>query len=228
MVFVTFFLPEGGSRDRFAFNQRLWTDAAGRAVGCGMSTFNDSYKGVPPWDIGRPQREFVGLADREEVKGDLIDVGCGTGEHAIFFASKGHRVLGVDSAPIAIERARAKAAQRGSEAEFIVWDALELPSLGRKFHTAVDSGLFHVFPDPERAAYVASLSGVIHPGGRCLMLCFSDEEPTDWGGPRRVSRKEIQDSFSVGWRVDYIRPARFESTFHADGGRAWLTSATRL
>ncbi len=193
-----------------------------------MSSFNDSYRGVPPWDIGRPQREFVKLVDRGEVEGDVIDLGCGTGEHAIFFASRGHRALGVDSAPLAIEKAKAKAAHSGSRAEFLTWDALDLPSLGRKFHTAVDSGLFHVFPDPERVAYVRSLSGILLPGGKYLMLCFSDAEPTDWGGPRRVSRNEIEESFSKGWRIGYIRPARFESSFHADGGRAWLTSVTKL
>jgi predicted RNA methylase len=52
-----------------------------------MSFFNESYRGIPPWDIGHPQREFVNLSDRGEVKGDVIDIGCGTGENAIFFAS---------------------------------------------------------------------------------------------------------------------------------------------
>jgi 2-polyprenyl-3-methyl-5-hydroxy-6-metoxy-1,4-benzoquinol methylase len=61
-----------------------------------MNFFNESYRGLPPWDIGRPQKEFVALSEKGKVNGDIIDVGCGTGEHAIFFASKGHRVLGVD------------------------------------------------------------------------------------------------------------------------------------
>ena len=193
-----------------------------------MSSFNDSYKGVPPWDIGRPQAEFVRLADSGGVKGELIDIGCGTGEHAMFFASRGHNVLGVDSAPLAIEKAELKAAERRSSAKFQVFDALDLASLGRRFDSALDSGLFHVFPDRERKSYVKSLAAVLRPGGKYLMLCFSDKEPKDWGGPRRVSRKEIEDSFSDSWRVDFIQPARFESTFNPDGGRAWLSSITRL
>jgi SAM-dependent methyltransferase len=170
----------------------------------------------------------VRLAERGEVKGDVVDAGCGTGEHSIFFASRGHRVLGVDSAPLAIERAKAKASQRGSTAEFVVADALDLGRLGRRFDAAIDSGLFHVFPDGERAAYVRSLASALRPGGKCFVLCFSDREPTDWGGPRRVSRQEIEDAFSEGWRLDYVRPAGFESRFHDDGGHAWLSSATRL
>jgi len=193
-----------------------------------LSSFNDSYRGVPPWDIGRPQREFVKLAESGEVRGELIDVGCGTGEHAIYFASRGHKVLGVDSAPLAIEKARLKAAERGSSAEFKVCDALHMDALDRKFHTAIDSGLFHIFPDRERRAYVRSLAEAVVPGGKFFMLCFSDMEPVDWGGPRRISRGEIEGSFSAGWRVDFVRQATFESTFHQDGGKAWLSSVTRL
>jgi SAM-dependent methyltransferase len=192
-----------------------------------LSSFNDMYRGIPPWDIGRPQPEFVRVAESGEVVGDVIDVGCGTGEHALLFASKGYRTLGVDSAPLAIEKAKAKASQRGSKAEFQVADALRLSALGRKFGTAIDSGLFHVFPDAERDKYLASLASVLTPGSKLFMLCFSDREPTDWGGPRRISKEEILDCFSVGWRVDQIHTARFASMFHDKGGKAWMSKITR-
>ncbi len=193
-----------------------------------MSFFNSAYRGTPPWDIGRPQREFVKLANVGKVKGDVIDVGCGTGENAMFYASRGHKVLGVDSSPLAIAKAKAKADQRRSTAEFVVADALDLPSLKRTFHTAVDSGLFHVFSDSERAVFARSLRGILVPGGKYFMLCFSDREPADWGGPRRVSREEIRHTFSHGWRVDSIRPARFEAYQLGLGGHAWLSSLTRV
>ncbi|MBI3840616.1 MAG: class I SAM-dependent methyltransferase [Thaumarchaeota archaeon] len=193
-----------------------------------MATFNDAYRGAPPWDIGRPQREFVALEGKGEVRGDVVDLGCGTGEQAIFFSSKGHRVLGLDSAPIAIAKAKEKATLRGSKAEFLEHDALELPSLGKKFDTATDCALFHVFPDQERARYVRSVSEVVRTGGRYLMLCFSEKEPTDWGGPRRVSQAEIRQAFSDGWRVDYINPGRLETTLHKGGGEAWVAALTRL
>jgi SAM-dependent methyltransferase len=189
--------------------------------------FNSAYLGVPPWDIGRPQREFVKLAEAGEIRGVVIDVGCGTGEHSIFLASLGHPTLGVDAAPLAIQKAKAKASSRRSKAEFIVADALDLETLERRFDTAVDCGLFHVFSDADRKAYVKSLASVLKPGGRYFMLCFSDDEPDFWGGPRRVSKAEIFESFSDGWRVDFIRPARFETFNGPDGGRAWLAGATK-
>jgi len=193
-----------------------------------LSFFNEAYRGVPPWDIGRPQGEFVKLSDEGKVKGDVIDVGCGTGENAMLFASKGHKVLGVDSSPLAIEKAKSKAKQRKSPAEFFVANALDLASVGRKFDAAIDCGLFHVFSDRERVSFAKSLWGVLNPGGAYFMLCFSDREPSDWGGPRRVTKEEIRKTFSSDWRVDWIRPARFESQYHDEGGHAWLSSITRL
>ena len=170
---------------------------------------------------------FAKLAASEDLGDEIIDVGCGTGEHAMLFASSGYNVLGVDSAPVAIEKARTKASERGLKVEFMVADALHLAELHRQFDVAIDSGLFHVFSDRERLAYVESLRAVLRPRGRYYMLCFSDKEPAGWGGPRRVLKREILTSFSDGWHVDYVRPARFESASHGRGGEAWFSKVTK-
>jgi len=192
------------------------------------AAFNESYRGSPPWDIGHPQAEFVRLASEGEIKGKVLDVGCGTGENAMLFAGLGLDVWGVDAAPLAIDMAKRKAAGRGAEVTFEVRDALRLDEIHEKFDTITDSGLFHVFPDAQRAIFAQSLRSALHVGGTYFMLCFSDKEPSGWGGPRRVSKEEIRTTFAEGWRVDWIRAARFESKFHADGGLAWLSSTTSV
>ncbi len=83
-----------------------------------------------PWDIGRPQQAFVRLADRGLLGGRVLDAGCGTGEHALPAASRGADALGVDISPLAIERARGKAAERGVTARFEVGDLLDPGRLG--------------------------------------------------------------------------------------------------
>ena len=64
----------------------------------------------------------------------------------------------MDVAAAAIERARQKAAQRGLDARFVVGSVLDLSSLGQRFDTVIDSGLFHVLEDDDRSASVAGSS----------------------------------------------------------------------
>ncbi len=190
--------------------------------------FDTSYRtGTPPWDIGRPQAAFVRLLETGQIRGHVLDVGCGTGEHALMAAAAGFTATGIDTAPTAIARAREKAVERSLEVRFEVGDALDLSGLGRRFDTVLDCGLFHVFDDDDRARFVASLGGVVVPGGRYFMLCFSDRQPGDWG-PRRVRRDELRQSFADGWRVDSIEETVLEITISPEGAQAWLASFTRV
>jgi cyclopropane fatty-acyl-phospholipid synthase-like methyltransferase len=191
-----------------------------------MDFFDSAYRGQPPWDIGRPQKEFVELVRMGEITGSVLDLGCGTGEHALFFAEEGYEVWGIDSAPLAIRKAKEKASARGLPAHFLVLDARDLPRLTRKFDTATDSGFFHTLTDEDRLVFVDNLAAVLPHGGKYFMLCFSDLEPGGYG-PRRITQQEIRDSFRDGWFINYIRSAVFESRTRAEGPRAWLSSISK-
>jgi cyclopropane fatty-acyl-phospholipid synthase-like methyltransferase len=118
-------------------------------------------------------------------------------------------------------------------ATFLVMDALTLKDWSERFDHLIDSGLFHVFSDDDRRRYVDGLASVLKPGGRLFLLCFSDEEPGTQG-PRRVSRKEIEVAFAEGWKVESIKPTRFEVrpnlkdfTFSEGGPKAWFAGIRR-
>jgi SAM-dependent methyltransferase len=198
----------------------------GPSAGRSIEEFDALYSGTPPWDIGRPQPAFVRAADAGRFRGRFLDVGCGTGEHALLAASLGLEAIGVDAAPTAIALAQAKAADRGLTATFLVADALDLGNLGQSFDTVVDSGLFHVFDDADRARYVASLSTAVAPGGTYLMLCFSERQPGDWG-PRRVTEAEIRASFAEGWTVESVEPVTMDVNILPEGVAGWLSSIRR-
>jgi SAM-dependent methyltransferase len=182
----------------------------------------------PPWDIGRPQQAFERLADGGLLSGRLLDAGCGTGEHVLLAAAHGADATGVDISARAIARARAKAAERGVTARFEIADVLNLGQLGTTFDTVIDSGVFHVFDDADRARYVASLASVLRQGGHCYLACFSDRQPGDWG-PRRVTKDELRAAFSDGWSVTSIEA----DTFAINPGmptpsvQAWLAAIQR-
>jgi SAM-dependent methyltransferase len=193
----------------------------------GPEEFDAMYAGAPPWDIGRPQPAFLELADAHALQGQVLDVGCGTGEHALMAASHGLEATGIDAAPAAIAIAEAKARKRGINARFVVWNALELAALDQQFDSVLDSGLFHVFDDDDRARFVESLAAATRPGARYDMLCFSDRQPGDWG-PRRVSQDEIRAAFARGWRVESIEAARFDVTIDPGGVQAWRALMRRI
>ena len=182
-----------------------------------------------PWDIGRPQPAFARLADKGLLSGRMLDAGCGSGEHALLAAARGADVVGVDISPRAIERARHKAAERGLAVRFEVADALSLDGLGLTFDTVVDSGLFHVFDDADRARYVTSLASVLPPGGTCYLMCFSERQPGAMG-PRRVRQEELRTAFSDGWDVTAIAAEAFEVNpgLGTPTAQAWLATIRRI
>jgi len=186
--------------------------------------FESAYLGTPPWDIGRPQPAIMRLAQARQITGSVLDVGCGTGENVLYLAELGFAAMGVDGAPTAISKARAKAKQRGVTAQFEVADALSLSMPNRQFDSVIDTGLFHVFSDEERDRFRDSLARVVRPGGTYFLMCFSDQQPGDWG-PRRVTQAEIRSVFNDGWRVNYIEPSAFD--MNEGQALSWLASISR-
>jgi ubiquinone/menaquinone biosynthesis C-methylase UbiE len=195
--------------------------------------FEKAYDSRPPWDIEGPQPEIVRLAEAGAIDGTVLDVGCGTGENALYLAGQGLDVWGIDFIPKAIEQARDKALKRGLQVHFQVGDALKLEVLGRTFDTVIDSGLFHTFSDEEQSVFVRGLARVVRPGGAGFILCFSDEEPPGQG-PRRVSRDEIRSAFREWWEVESIEQTRFRAIddpqaprFSPGGPKAYLITIRR-
>ena len=146
--------------------------------------FRNSYAGSPPWDIGKPQPAFQAAADK--VVGSVLDAGCGTGEHALFFAARGHAVTGFDFLEEPIAVSERKAAERRLIVKFLVKDALKLHEWAERFDNVLDSGLFHVFSDADRIHYIRGSRQYSIPAGVCS--CFVSATPLRERKDRDASR----------------------------------------
>jgi SAM-dependent methyltransferase len=189
-------------------------------------TWDDAYRGQPPWDIGRPQRVVMDLDTAGRLGASVLDVGCGTGENALYLAERGHEVWGIDVSNVAIERAMVKSHARRLPVVFLAADALDPSAVGRTFDTLIDCGCFHTLPDEDRPRYAASMRALSAPDSGLHIMCFSEAEPAGWG-PRRVTQAELQATFADDWQTDSVVAVQFETRLGPGGAQAWLASFRR-
>jgi SAM-dependent methyltransferase len=163
--------------------------------------FHDAYENrTAPWVIGEPQPAIVMLERTGMIRGSVLDVGCGLGEHTILLTGLDYDVLGIDFVPSAVEQARANAAAKGVDTRFELADAMNLIADGR-YDTILDSALFHIFADDDRATYVASLRGAVKPGGYVHVLALSD---AGRGFGPQVSEAQVRTAFGEGWELEAL------------------------
>ena len=187
--------------------------------------------------IGEPQPAIVELERAGQIRGAVLDVGCGTGEHTILLTRLGYDVLGIDFAPEAVEQARRNADDKGVGARFEVADAMNLADQPG-YDTIVDSALFHIFDDGDRPRYVASLRNALLAGGIVHVLALSDQGR---GFGPQVSGETIRGAFAQGWELEALAPATYRGVvteMHAEqlglpiGARvdepAWLARARKV
>jgi SAM-dependent methyltransferase len=183
------------------------------------NTFEDFYRsGEPPWVIGEPQPAVVDLEHAGGITGPVLDLGCGTGEHTILLSRLGYRILGADSAPAAVERAREGARAAGVAAEFTVADAMDPAGLGG-YATVLDSALFHVFGADDRARYARALTDVVVPGGQVVVLALSTRGP---GFGPQIDDDAVTDAFAgPEWSVASLVESTYRGRVtHADQAAA--------
>ncbi|MDX2200492.1 MAG: class I SAM-dependent methyltransferase [Phycisphaerae bacterium] len=209
--------------------QHLCTDPDElRRIGVLPVTFAAAYAaGTAAWEIGSPQPIILELAERGAFIGRVLDIGCGTGENALELARRGVDITAIDCVEQAINEARAKARERGLRVDFQIGDALRLDRLNSTFDTILDSATYHVFSDADRLAYVRGVASRLRFGGMLHLIVFSEAE-TRPGGPRRVSRAELEAAFGAGWRIRAVEPTRYMVRMFDDGARAWAATIERV
>ncbi len=162
--------------------------------------FNLMYLGRPPWDTGITPPEVVEVIESGMVPaGRAIDLGCGTGTNAIYLARHGFEVIGVDSAVLAIIRARRKARRAGVRARFHLGLVTRLDFLPWRADLALDIGCLHGLWPADRPAYAAALSRAVRPGGHYLLYAWGHR---GWAG---LDPPEVAVLFEPTFETIWVR-----------------------
>jgi SAM-dependent methyltransferase len=176
--------------------------------------FSFWYYGNPPWDTGISPPELLAFLE-DRPPGRAIDLGCGTGTNVITLAQHGWQVLGVDFAPSAIRRARAKIERAGVRADVSVGDVTRLAGINGPFNFALDLGCFHSLNTADKRRYLARLEALLAPGGHWLLYGWLRAGPREGsGGLTPAALQLVQTRFRLvsrhdGFNRSHLQPAAY-------------------
>ena len=163
---------------------------------------------TPPWDTKAPSESVIGWQTGGWVHGDVLDIGCGLGDNAVYLAQNGHTVTGLDISPTALKTAEQRAKDAGVDVKFAVADSTKLYGYTEAFDTVIDSGLFHSLDDDGRRSYTAAVHRATRTGATLLLSCFSDINPVGKEPRPAVSEETLREVLGgAGWDITSLEPA---------------------
>ncbi|MGH8274776.1 MAG: class I SAM-dependent methyltransferase [Gammaproteobacteria bacterium] len=186
--------------------------------------WNESYlSGDAPWDTGEPDNHLVEFVRSGAIApGRALEVGCGTGTNALWLAGQGYVALGIDIAPLAIEQARANAADSKPDCRFETLDFLNDTVPGAPFDFVFDRGCFHVFDAHEnRAGFAGRVATLLAPEGRWLSLAGSTEGGEREEGPPRLTASEVISAIEPVLEILELRAIEFRAKL-PEPAAAWF------
>jgi ubiquinone/menaquinone biosynthesis C-methylase UbiE len=179
---------------------------------------------------GRLTRFAAAVGARVRDGGELLDLGCGSGELARHLAAAGYRVIGADIAPAMLRQA--VGADSGAA---VTWVRLDprwrlLPFAAASLDAVVAASMLEYVTDP--SAVLRECARVLRPGGALLCTVPAAAHPVRWlEWPLAwAARIPLVGASAGGWPrlaryLTYLRISRQRRTarwWHAAGRRAGL------
>jgi methyl halide transferase len=186
--------------------------------------FNEHYReGSAPWDIGKPDHNLVNTVTTVPIiPCKALDIGCGTGDNAIWLSEQNFTVVGVDASEIAIENAREKGAKANARCTFAVLNILKSHVDGAPFGFVFDRGCFHTMDsDEQRQSFVKQVQGHLEDDGLWLSLIGNADDQRLSGGPPKRTARDIVSAVEPYFEILSLVSSHFEAHLPAPP-RAWV------
>jgi len=146
-----------------------------------------------PWNQTDPPEVLVHLINEGIIQPcKTIDLGCGTGNYAIYLAKTGFDVTGIDISAEANRLARKNASNKGVACNFIVGNLCrDWPESTGNFGFAYDYEVLHHIYPRFRKKYIENVSRFLKPGAYSLSVSFSIKDP-HFGGKGKYRKTPIE------------------------------------
>ena len=150
------------------------------------------------WEPEQPPAELAAAvaAGLLPPGGTALDVGCGAGCEALYLASLGFEVVGVDASTEALAIARRRSEEAGLSIDWRLGDVADLPVASETVDLVIDRGCLHVVDRARRGAYAAEVARVLRPGG--VLFLRGARRDDDEGGVVGVGEREARRLFAAG------------------------------
>lgn len=178
--------------------------------------------GNTPWDVGKPDFNLIQTVTETPIAAcKALDVGCGTGDNAIWLARHGFQVTGTDVSDVAIEKAAEKASTATVACHFILVDFMAHKIQGRPFGFVFDRGCFHSFgSENNRSRFARTVAAHLGDAGLWLTITGNADEDRKGPGPPQRTAGEIVGAVEPFFEILSLQSSRFGSN-RPHPPRAW-------
>jgi len=166
-----------------------------------------------PWDVKRRDFNLANLVEDGTITPcKVLEIGCGTGDNAIYLAKNSFKVTACDASKTAISMARNKAQKEGASILFHYLDFLHEQVPGEPFDFVFDRGCFHSFDlDKERSTYAKNTASLLRSDGLWLSLIGSADDVIRTTGPPKRSAQNIVNAVEPFFEIQFLKGSHFDS-----------------
>jgi SAM-dependent methyltransferase len=129
-----------------------------------------------PFFVDWPDESLVSYFESGKLRpGRVLELGCGHGRNARYFAGQGCQIDAVDFSQEAISWAMEKNNDPDQRIVYLCKSIFELDVRQPRYDIVYDSGCFHHLPPHRRSGYLELLKSALKPAGHFALVCFTPD-----------------------------------------------------